>query len=83
MFCPTVTATANPHIPVEIPVKNSNPSTLENRSTSPWAKMFNGGASPEELTQFINGFLNTMIAEMKRADKKWKLQQQEQKRNFS
>jgi len=44
--------------------------------------MFHGGASPEELTEFINGFLNTMISEMKRADKKWKETQQEQKRNY-
>ena len=83
MSCPSITPTHNINIPVEIPPENSLPVPLENRSTSPWAKMFNGGASPEELTQFINGFLNTMIAEMKRADKKWKLQQQEQKRNFS
>ncbi|MCX6990608.1 MAG: hypothetical protein NTX49_06070 [Chlamydiae bacterium] len=82
MSCPSVTSAANSTTALEFPANSAPQPPMENRATSPWAKMFHGGASPEELTQFINGFLNTMISEMKRADKKWKEMQQEQKRNY-
>ena len=78
----SVISPPSPNITTQIPQDIPIQAPVENKSSSPWAQMFNGKASTEELTQFINGFLNTIIAEMKRADKKWKLMQQEQKRNF-
>ena len=82
MSCPPVSPTANSTTTPAFPADGASQAPMENRASSPWAKMFHGGASPEELTEFINGFLNTMISEMKRADKKWKETQQEQKRNY-
>jgi hypothetical protein len=37
-------------------------------STSPWAQMFPGGATKEELKMFISIFVKSLIAESKRED---------------
>ena len=57
MSCPSVSPTANSTTSPAFPVDGASQAPMENRASSPWAKMFHGGASPEELTQFINGFL--------------------------
>ena len=49
-------------------------------ASGPWAAMFPGGATPEQLTQFINNFLKSMIYEMKRSDQQWKQSQDEMKK---
>ncbi|MCX6990607.1 MAG: hypothetical protein NTX49_06065 [Chlamydiae bacterium] len=49
-------------------------------ATGPWAAMFPSGATPQQLTQFINSFLKSMISEMKRSDQQWKASQDEMKK---
>jgi len=54
--------------PVTNPSANLNPAL----SNSPWAKMFPGGATPQQLQQFINSFLKSMIQDFKRESQHWK-----------
>ena len=44
-------------------------------SNSPFAKMFPGGASKEDLQGFIDNCLKMLVTEMKRADERWKRSQ--------
>jgi len=50
--------------------------SFPNVSNNPWAKMFAGRATPEQLQMFINGFLKSMIHQFKLQDQKWKQTQQ-------
>ena len=52
----------------------------EDRSYSAWAQMFPGGATKEQMTQFINNFLNMMVYEFKRSDEKWRQSQKRLKK---
>ncbi len=44
-------------------------------SNSPFAKMFPGGATKEDLQGFIDNCLKMLVTEMKRADERWKKSQ--------
>jgi hypothetical protein len=52
------------------------PPTSQNLSSSPWAKMFPGGATPKQFTQFINQFLKDMCNDFKRDQEEWHKAQQ-------
>ena len=53
-----------------MPIKKS-----QDISNSPFAKMFPGGASKEDLQGFIDNCLRMLVTEMKRADERWKKSQ--------
>jgi len=44
-------------------------------SNSPFAAMFKGGATVEELQQFINGCLKMVAREIKRTQERWEKSQ--------
>ena len=48
-------------------------------SNSPFAKMFPGGATPQQLTLFINNFLKATIAQFQQQQQSWQQAQQQLK----
>lgn len=68
-------STNTPSAPVtssSAPITNPSSGLNPALSNSPWAKMFPGGATPQELQQFINSFLKSMIQDFKRESQHWK-----------
>jgi hypothetical protein len=52
----------------------------EDASYSAWAQMFPGGATKEQMKQFLNNFLNMMVYEFKKSDQKWHKSQEKIKK---
>lgn len=75
MSTPAVNLLSMPHTqdPSSIDLPAENCPTF---SSNPWANMFAGRATPEQLQMFINGFLKSMIHQFKLQDQKWKQTQQ-------
>jgi len=46
-------------------------------SNSPFAKMFPGGATPQQLTLFINNYLKSMISQFQQQNQSWQQSQQQ------
>ena len=55
-------------VPPEVSLESPAVSSEDELSNSPFAQMFRGGATKEELRHFINNCLYTIIQECKRAD---------------
>lgn len=51
----------------------------EDLSNTAWARMFPGGATPQQFRQFMNTFMQMMIYEFKRSDEQWQQSQQQLK----
>ena len=45
-------------------------------SNTAWARMFPGGATPQQFRQFINTFMQMMIYQFKQSDEQWQQAQQ-------
>lgn len=52
----------------------------EDASYSAWAQMFPGGATKEQMKQFLSNFLNMMVFEFKKSDQKWHKSQEKMKK---
>ncbi|MBM3198926.1 MAG: hypothetical protein FJZ58_06730 [Chlamydiae bacterium] len=61
------------HDPVVDGAISTDPKTT--LSKSPFAAMFRGGATVEELQQFIDGCLKMVAREIKRAQERWEKSQ--------
>lgn len=46
-------------------------------SHSPFAKMFPGGATPQQLTLFVNNYLKMMITQFQQQNQSWQRSQQQ------
>jgi hypothetical protein len=73
-------APSPPHQVASSGLVSQSSSIGERMAGGPWAAMFPGGATPQQLTQFINSFLKSMMTEMKKADQQWKQSQDEMKK---
>jgi|GEM_PF-1622260 len=73
-------APSPPHQLASSGLVSQSSSIGERMAGGPWASMFPGGATPQQLTQFINSFLKSMMAEMKKSDQQWKQSQEEMKK---
>lgn len=70
------------------PLSNDSPEALsptpfapeQKMSNSPFAAMFKGGATPEDVQKFVNGMLRTIAREIKRTQEKWEKSQRRIKR---
>ena len=62
--------------PPAAPGAGPSPSPSESLSNSPWAQMFPGGATPQDLQTFINNFLKMMVYQFKQQDQQWQQAQQ-------
>lgn len=61
--------------PIEIGSAQDSSSPNTALSNSPFAAMFRGGATVEELQQFINGCLKMISREIKRTQERWEKSQ--------
>jgi hypothetical protein len=60
-----------PQMP-ELQLESQSETPQEDMSDSPFAKMFRGGATKEQVRQFINLFLKNMVLQFKKSDEIWK-----------
>jgi hypothetical protein len=52
-----------------------SPASEEDMSNSPFAQMFRGGATKQQVKQFINLFLKNVVLQIKKSDEVWKRSQ--------
>lgn len=56
----------------ELNLETETNGPTEDMSNSPFAQMFRGGATKEQVRQFINMFLKNMVIQFKKSDEAWK-----------